>query len=476
MSIPFRLTGIRARLLAAYLGILILGFGALTVVAGGQISSAARQDYEQRLVNEMRLIAQGLTSYLRDATLDSDPSALTELITGYESDVGGVLVLLSFDDSRDRRPMPMMLDHPEIETALRGSIAVVQRPDPDGQDSLFTAIALSDTRGGGVIAQLSVPVANLQRLVLERWTVLGLIFALVTAVTFAAALWVSRSIIQPLYALRQSALRLSKGDLSHRVARIGRDEIGDVARAFNDMAGQLQSMLEEQRAFASNTSHELRTPLTTIRLRTEALRYDTSLDAETTQTYVREIDDEVLRLAALIDDLTLLSRFDAGRAELGATEIDLARFASSLQQQISPQAAARTITLSSSLPPDPLVVSASLTHLTVAFRNLLENAIKYTPVGGKVDLLVSAGVEGACVIVQDNGRGIPAEHLPHLFERFYRADKARSRDVPGTGLGLALVKSIVEAYGGSITIESAGLGQGTTATVFWPYRPKTQPH
>ncbi len=475
MSIPFRLTGIRARLLAAYLGILILGFGALTVVAGGQISSAARQDYEQRLVNEMRLIAQGLTSYLRDTPLDSDPSALTELITGYETDVGGVLVLLSFD-SRDRRPMPMMFDYPEIETALRGSIAVVQRLDNAGQDSLFTAIALSDTRGGGVIAQLSVPVENLQRLVLERWTVLGLIFVLVTAVTFAAALWVSRSIIQPLYALRQSALRLSKGDLSHRVARIGRDEIGDVARAFNDMASQLQSMLEEQRAFASNTSHELRTPLTTIRLRTEALRYDTSLDAETTQTYVREIDEEVLRLAALIDDLTLLSRFDAGRAELGATEIDLARFASSLQQQLSPQAAARSITLSARLPPDPLVVSASLTHLTVAFRNLLENAIKYTPVGGKVDLVVSAGVDGACVIVQDNGRGIAAEHLPHLFERFYRADKARSRDVPGTGLGLALVKSIVEAYGGTITIESPGLGQGTTATVFWPYRPKTQPH
>ncbi|MBL8156565.1 MAG: HAMP domain-containing histidine kinase [Anaerolineae bacterium] len=469
-----RLTGIRARLLAAYLGILILGFGALTVVAGGQISSAARQDYEQRLVNEMRLIAQGLTSYLRDATLDSDPAALTELITGYESDVGGVLTLLPFD-SRDRRPMPMMLDYPEIETALRGSIAVVQRPDNAGQDSLFTAIAIGDMRGG-LIAQLSVPVENLQRLVLERWTVLGLIFALVTAVTFAAALWVSRSIIQPLYALRQSALRLSKGDLSHRVARIGRDEIGDVARAFNDMAGQLQSMLEEQRAFASNTSHELRTPLTTIRLRTEALRYDTSLDADTTQTYIREIDQEVLRLAALIDDLTLLSRFDAGRAELGATEIDLARFASSLQQQVSPQAAARSITLSSSLPPDPLVVSASLTHLTVAFRNLLENAIKYTPVGGKVDLLVSAGVDGACVIVQDNGRGIAAEHLPHLFERFYRADKARSRDVPGTGLGLALVRSIIEAYGGSITIESAGLGQGTTATVFWPYRPKTPTH
>ncbi len=469
MTIPFRLTGIRARLLVAYLGILILGFVALAVVAGGQISSAARQDYEQRLVNEMRLIAQGLASYLRDSTLDADPTALTELLSSYETDVGGALVLLSFN-SRDRRPMPMMLDLPEIETALRGSIAVVQRLDENGRDSLFTAIAIGDMRGG-LIAQLSVPIANLQRLVLERWTVLGLIFAIVTTVAIAAALWVSRTIIQPLYILRQSALRLSKGDLSHRVARIGRDEIGDVARAFNDMAGQLQSMLEEQRAFASNTSHELRTPLTTIRLRIEALRYDTSLDPETAQTYIREIDEEVLRLAALIDDLTLLSRFDAGRAELGATEIDLVRFASSLQQQLSPQAAARSITFSVSLPPEPLVVSASLTHLTVAFRNLLENAIKYTPAGGKVDLRVSPAAGGASVTIQDNGRGIAAEHLPHVFERFYRADKARSRDVPGTGLGLALVKSIVEAYGGTVTIESPGLGQGTTAAVFWPYRP-----
>jgi signal transduction histidine kinase len=472
-----RTTRIRTRLLVAYLGLLVIGFAALTVVAGGQISSAARQDYEQRLVNEIRLISQGVRPYLDmnrpGMMFDSgDTTELQAAILAFETDVSGKLMIIPLDDGPWFGGPPMELRHPEIETALNGGIGVVERPNDMGQPMLYTASLIGDfRRGNGVIAQLEVPLVNLQAVVLQRWALLGGIFALVTGVGVLAAIGISRSIIQPLYSLRESAVRLSQGDLKHRVPHSAQDEIGEVAQAFNHMAAQVESMLEEQRAFASNTSHELRTPLTTIRLRTEALRDDPNLESEFARQYIREIDDEVIRLSSLIEDLTLLSRLDAGRAELGQTTVDMGRFLSSMQHQFQAQAAARHITLTLDSPPDGLEVWGSLNHLTVVFRNLLDNALKYTPEGGTVHLQVQRADGQACVLIRDSGRGIAPEHLPHVFERFYRADKARSREVPGTGLGLSLVRSMVSAYGGSVRVESPGLNQGTCATVCWPLAP-----
>lgn len=475
MRIALRNTKIRARLLVAYVGILLFGFAALTLVAGGQVSSAARQDFEQRLLNEIRLISQGVNPYavsIASESLLEDTLDLDRLIAEFEAQSSGSLTFVRVNDFDMRFRMPFRVVMPEIETALRGSIAVVERDDDSGQRALFTAAPVGDLRRSGLLVQLSVPVTSLYNLIIERWAVLWAVFALVAGLAVLATLWVSRSIIQPLYVLRESARRLSTGDFSHRIRYERRDEIGEVAQAFNEMAQQVEGMLEEQRAFASNASHELRTPLTTIRLRSEALRYDDSLDALTSQRYIAEIDDEVARLGTLIEDLTLLSRFDAGRAELGSSEIDFGRFAASLQQQVQNQAGVKNIQVELALPQEALTVNASLSHLTVVFRNVLDNAVKYTPSDGRVTWRISAEADGVSSSIQDTGQGIDPEHLPRLFERFYRADKARSRDVPGSGLGLALVKSIAESYGGSVNVESEGRGKGTKVTIFWPYHPK----
>jgi signal transduction histidine kinase len=340
-----------------------------------------------------------------------------------------------------------------------------------GEDTLYAGAAVTNNRQPAGLLQLAVPAQNVQIVIVQRWAVLGLVFALITTLALLAALWLSRSIIRPLYTLRESAILLSQGDLSHRVSATWKDEIGEVAQAFNEMADQVQSMLEEQRAFASNTSHELRTPLTAIRLRTEALRHDTTLDTRTARRYIEEIDDEIAGLGNLVQDLTLLSRFDAGRAELGHDQIDFARLAASLYQQVSIQASEKDIQLSLSAPDEPVLVNASLSHLTVVFRNLIDNALKYTPRGGKITWCIKDEANGVQHTIHDTGQGIAPQHLPHLYERFFRADKAHSRDIPGTGLGLALVKSIVEAYGGRIDIQSEGVGKGTTVSLYWPYYP-----
>jgi signal transduction histidine kinase len=226
-------------------------------------------------------------------------------------------------------------------------------------------------------------------------------------------------------------------------------------------------MLEEQKAFASNASHELRTPLTTIRLRSEALR-EGLVDEETGQQYIAEIDDEVERLGNLVQDIIVLSRLDAGRLDLGSEQIDPLRLAHQLLAEFSIQAEARQITIQLNAPDTVPPVSAGLNHLHMVFRNLLQNALNYTPNGGTVTWQIQVEDHLLHHTIQDTGQGVAPEDLPHLFDRFYRVDKARSRAVPGVGLGLSLVKRIVESYNGRVTLQSPGLDQGTTVHIHWP--------
>ncbi len=472
----FQGTSIRARLLFVYLGLLLIGFGALTVVAGKQTAQAARADFEQRLMNEVRLLGQGLSELLYPRYGDRaevPPEALEALIDEYERQLNASITLYTQPEHTNFPPNREFRDAPELETAMRDGLVVVERLDEQGHPALFTGIALgSPPREGGpgsmTLVQVSMPLDNLQSVILERWLLLIVVLLAVLAVTAAAALLTARSIIRPLYQLRDAAVRLSHGDLDYRVQSPGTDEIGEVGRAFNQMAKRVQNMVEEQRAYASNASHELRTPLTTIRLRSEALRYDDGLESSIMQQYIREIDEEAQRMSSLLDDLTLLSRFDAGRAERGHDQIDMHQFANSLVQRFRPQLEANQLRFSLDLAADLPPVFASINHLTVVFRNLIENALKYTPSGGAITWSMRCESNGIRHTIHDTGHGIETDHLPHLFERFYRADKARSRDIPGYGLGLAIVKSIIEMYGGSIAVTSDGKDRGTTISVFLP--------
>ncbi len=490
-----RLQSLRVRLILAYAGLIVVGFGGLAIIVGQQISRAARDDYELQMANEAILVARGMGPSARDYMSGSlTEDELNAVLADYESKTNATLTLFWIDSSsnpnfdgseHDHQPpgssqnwqVPQNLqNYSEIVAASRNTVTVVRRENPKGSTLLYTAAPITD--GPRLIAyvQLSEPASNLQRAVYRRWSALGLGVLAITGVALLASVWLSTSLIRPLGRLRDSALRLSQGDLSHRIADPGQDEIGKVAHAFNQMADRVSAMIEEQRAFASNTSHELRTPLTTMRLRTEALRYDATLTEADRQQYALEIDEELIRLSELIEDLILLSRFDAGRAELGQERIDLGRFAHSMAQSFAVQAGEKGITLTTEVALDrPVQIEASLNHLMILFRNLLDNAVKYTPPGGGVLWRVTASAEQAIFVVQDTGTGIAPEHLPHLFERFYRADKARSRSTPGTGLGLALARSIVEAYAGRIEITSAGVGSGTTVTTIWPLTCQTSP-
>lgn len=456
---------LRTRLLLAYVGLILVGFTVLVLLAGRQISAGTVQDFASGLAEQAQLVARALKETVEESSEHGvDQAALRSILQTYAEQVGAEVVLVN----RDGRFWASSGDGttdtntPEVNAALSGNIS----NDARGNMAFAAAPVLEEGRVIAVV-QLAAPLTAAQSLVWERWLELGGAVLAVTVVAGLAALLLSITLTRPLEQLRQAALQIAQGDFSQRLPESRRDEIGEVARAFNYMTGQVEAMIEEQRAFASNASHELRTPLTTIRLRSEALR-EGSLDAAMAQQYVVEMDDEVQRLGNLVQDLMILSRLDSGRLEAGRERIDTVRLARQLLAEIMPQAESRAITLQLDAPQTLPPVTAGRAHLMIVFRNLLNNALKYTPDGGRVTWQIQEADNAIHHTISDTGQGIAADDLPHVFDRFYRVDKSRSREVSGVGLGLSLVRMIVEFYGGTIRLTSGGIGQGTTAHVAWP--------
>ena len=465
---------LRARLMLAYAGLIVAGFSVMAVVVGRQILQSAESDYEEKMETQAILVANGLgTTADRLEEGEVTPVDFAALVTSYADQTGARLTIMGLDgkpwlDSTGHLPASVSLAEPEIAAALDDHVATDYRPDPSGQMTYYSAALLKGDEGRIGLVQLSSPDTGSRSVINQRWLELAGGIALIAGAALVASLLLARSLTRPLEALRQSALRLAGGELSHRIESPGSDEIGQLAQAFNHLAARVQAMIDEQRSFASNASHELRTPLTAIRIRSEALRGG-RLDEATSAQYIAEIDGEAARLGRLVEDLILLYRFDTGRVELGRETIEPARFARDLARDLEPLLRARSLTLSLDVAEGLPLIHASLGHLKVVFRNLLDNAIKYTPDGGTITWRLGA-LDGRLVsAITDSGQGISAEDMPHVFERFFRGDKAHSRAVQGVGLGLSLIQSVVRFYGGQVTLDSAGAGRGATARVVWPF-------
>ena len=225
---------------------------------------------------------------------------------------------------------------------------------------------------------------------------------------------------------------------------------------------RLRQVETTRREFVSNVSHELRTPLSSVKALAEALENGALEDPDTARDFVRRIHGEADRMSALVDELLELSRLESGQAPLEMETVDVAALARGEIEAFQLRAEAAGAVLESRLPEAPALVRGERDKLRQVLVNLLDNALKFTPSGGAVTVFVRTAAGGVQVSVRDTGAGIPAEHLPHVFERFYKVDRAR-RD-GGTGLGLAIVRHIVEAHGGTAQAESRE-GEGTTVSV-----------
>jgi two-component system, OmpR family, sensor kinase len=267
--------------------------------------------------------------------------------------------------------------------------------------------------------------------------------------------------LRPIDAITRTALAISRADdLGKRISRVGpQDEVGRLATTFNIMLDRLEGLFRAQQRFIADISHELRTPLTTIRGNVDLLRRMNNVDKPSLDAMQAETE----RMTRMVGDLLLLAQADAGlpirreRVELDTLMLEVFRQARLLADGIEVSIREE----------DQATILGDGDRIKQLMLNLVDNAIKYTSKGGKVTLGLRRADGWAALTIADTGIGIPPQDLPHVFERFYRVDKARSRAAGGTGLGLSIVQWIAQAHGGRIDVQSE-LGKGTTFTVWLP--------
>ncbi len=304
------------------------------------------------------------------------------------------------------------------------------------------------------VAQSLNPVQDVLETLL-RQTLLGLPLVLLLAAV--GGLLLARRALLPIERVTRTAQAVSARDLTQRIDYRGpADEVGQLATTFDGMLDRLETAFDRERRFTADASHELRTPLTALKGRIEVTRSRLRSPAEYDRA-LEEMGHELERLIRLANDLLFLSRLEQTRSRLQLHPLDLSDLLETLGEQTGPMLAAHTIAFTMDIAPD-LLIDGDVDHLTRLFLNLLDNAGKYTPTGGQVTLLGYCDGAGVYVAVSDTGPGIPADALPHLFERFYRVEADRSRETGGAGLGLAIAYEIARSHRGTVTAENRPTG------------------
>ena len=331
----------------------------------------------------------------------------------------------------------------------------------DGQD-IIRETRRETGPDGQVISETvqGVDVESLTRRLLIALAVIVIGAALVTTV-------VARRVLGPLQTLTRAAGELAAGQSTTRVPERGRDEIAAVARAFNTMADALARQEQLKRDLTNDIAHELRTPLTDLRCHLEALQDDV---VPLTPESVATLHAEVVHLQRLVEDLGELARAEARQLSLSPERLAVGPAVDHLCRQASPRAEALGVSVEAQPIPDGLAVWVDPARWRQIVGNLLDNALVHTPAGGRVRIAAVAEGDAVAVSVSDTGPGIAADHVPHVFDRFYRVDPSRTRSTGGVGLGLAIARQLTEASGGRITVASTP-GQGTTFTVTLPGAP-----
>jgi two-component system sensor histidine kinase BaeS len=302
----------------------------------------------------------------------------------------------------------------------------------------------------------------------------ALLFSTTAALVSAliVSFFVSRRVVTPIRQMMEASQRIAAGRYQERVEAVGADELGQLAHSFNQMASTLEQTEAMRRDLIANVAHELRTPLASIKGYMEGM-LDGVLSAET-DTY-QQIYYEADRLQRLVDDLQELSRVEAGAFKLECRPLAVGELIQQTAARLRPQFEEKGVNLVLRVPNNLPLVQADEDRLNQVLLNLVGNALQYTPSGGAVTITAQISnlkphipQSELLVSIHDTGLGVAAEHLPHLFNRFYRVDKSRSRAGGGSGIGLTIAKHLVEAHGGHIWAESAGVGKGSAFSFSLP--------
>lgn len=351
--------------------------------------------------------------------------------------------------------------------------------------SLFSIFHINQVRLRAYVAPLKnadgriVGVIELAQSLREVDTTLARLGALIAGSIVAAlgiaaigGAFLARSALAPIDRITQTAREITRAhDLGKRIeAPNTSDEVGRLASTFNEMLARIEELFRVQQRFVADVSHELRSPLTAVRGNMDLLRRGAAADPEAREEGLAAIDSEVARMSRMVSDLLMLAQADAG-VPIAKDKVEMDTLLLDVYRQARMSADGVKVSLGAE---DQATILGDRDRLKQALLNLVGNAINYTPSGGEVKLSLQKDKEWVRIAVNDTGIGIAPEHIPHLFDRFYRADKARARAAGGAGLGLAIAKSVVDAHNGKITVDSK-VGRGTTFTIWLPLKANSAP-
>jgi len=484
-----------SRLALSYLAVILIGMAIVIPLAWLAVERLYLNAQRDNLLAQAELVAAALGT-------DSPPEASTapytqasNVLPGIHTrvidPVGAVVIDLTASEG-SLEPSGLSLPHlaqnasgmvtpeelvsrPEIAQARLGQPATaIRRVDvAGGQRVLYAAVPV--LAGDGSVLQivyLATPLPDTQWSALPaavRWQLGAVILAAILLASAAGAL-LARRIARPLEKLAGAAHAVAAGDLSQTVpGEPGIPELATLGQAFNNMTASLRQADQAKTAFISDVSHELRTPLTVIKGTIETLQDGAMDDLAGREPLLASMDRETERLIELVNDLLVLTRADAGALNLQLHPVDLGELARLRCEHMERVASQRQVRVRAVIDPsvgqDTYKVLADADRIAQVLDNLLDNAIRYSPPQGEVTVTLAREAGQVACQVADSGPGIPARHLPFIFDRFYRADPARGRSDGGSGLGLAIVRGLVQAHGGHTTASSVE-GQGATVT-FW---------
>ena len=290
---------------------------------------------------------------------------------------------------------------------------------------------------------------------------------LVTLAVLVMSMFVLRRITVPIAELNEGIQLMTRGDFTARVNVPGKNEFAQLGKAFNTMSERLEKLDQARNQFVSNASHELKTPLATMKIMLQSVQQGgDAMPLELRNEFLNDVDKEIDRLTRIVGDLLTLVNIDSGGMQLNKEVFSLKDMVQDQVKRLLPMARERGIEMDC-VARDAADVEGDLSKLSQVVYNVIENAIKYTPRGGSVNVELTRSGKRAVIRVSDTGIGIPEADIAHIFDRFYRVDKARSRETGGTGLGLSIVNQIVNLHDGDITVTSAE-NQGSTFVIDLP--------
>lgn len=448
-------------LLYTFTVIVVLVVAILSIV-DNTIHRSITADTASSLEREARFVAvQWAKGSDADSLANDAGKALGRRVTLVDS--SGVVVGDSEFDGPRLRALANHLFRPEIVAATQTGVGVSTRHSASrGDDEMYVAV-----RAGGGFARVSVGTAAID-VIFERARrailitgVLALIGAMIVASLFA------RRVSNPITELRDVAHALAERDFTPRQTVKAPGEVGDLARSLSSLATRLEALESTRRDFVANVSHELRTPLTIVGGFAETLA-DDDVPRETRKEFAEMILTNTHRMQRIVDDLLDLTRIESGGWIPKPELVDVGEVVREVLDSLNSASLKETVAIRTYIPAAGQKVWADRTAVRQILSNLVENAVRHTA-QGFVTVFTEAEADGVWIGVRDSGEGISEEHLPRIFERFYRVDHGRARDQGGTGLGLSIVRHMAESHGGRVRAMSRP-GEGTAIAAFFPSR------